>query len=314
MPIRLRSELPGDEEAIDRINFLAFDAPRRGVGGGLEEVALVRRLRSQPGYDPVYSILALEGDEPVGHALFTPFRLRLMGRTAPALALGPLAVLPGRQRQGIGGELIRRGHSLGRLSGYEFAFLCGHPGYYPRHGYRPAFGFAKATIDLLRLPAPATALQPLPVCAADLPWLVACAEREWADVDFAIVPAARFWEWTIPAVMALIWWTEDGRRAAYTLATGNARAPEWQLVLADEPTLARDAICTIKPASLAHHPSGWLARNALDPAWSSVAVEESPAAMACELRGGTLEPYFEALKRGQRLPGACNWALPFLLC
>ena len=49
------------------------------------------------------------GDEMVGHALFSPVRLPLMGETVRALA-----VLPNFQRQGIGGPLLGYGHDLGR--------------------------------------------------------------------------------------------------------------------------------------------------------------------------------------------------------
>ena len=47
------------------------------------------------------------GDEMVGHALFSPVRLRLMGETVRAL-------LPNFQLQGIGGQLLGYLHYLGR--------------------------------------------------------------------------------------------------------------------------------------------------------------------------------------------------------
>jgi hypothetical protein len=87
----------------------------------------------------------------------------------------------------------------------------------------------------------------------------------------------------------------------------------WRHVLADDPDLAREAIYTIRPATLDHHPSGWLARNVLDPAWSTATVERSDAAMACELEEGVLAPLLNALESGARPPGFCNWPLPFIL-
>ena len=62
-----------------------------------------------PLYDRWFSVMAWYGDEMVGHALFSPVRLRLMGETVRALA-----VLPNFQRQGIGGQLLGYGHDLGR--------------------------------------------------------------------------------------------------------------------------------------------------------------------------------------------------------
>lgn len=44
MPIQLRGEQPGDEEAIDIANYRAFTTPDRTIGGGMDEVELVRRL------------------------------------------------------------------------------------------------------------------------------------------------------------------------------------------------------------------------------------------------------------------------------
>jgi hypothetical protein len=66
-------------------------------------------------------------------------------------------------------------------------------------------------------------------------------------------------------------------------------------------------------AFLDHHPSGWLARNVLDLAWSTAAVERGDPAMACALQEGALDPLLNALDAGTRPPGFVNWPLPFLL-
>ena len=57
-----------------------------------------------PLYDRRFSVTAWYGDEMVGHALFSPVRLRLMGETVRALV-----VLPNFQRQGIGGHCLVTG-------------------------------------------------------------------------------------------------------------------------------------------------------------------------------------------------------------
>ena len=77
-----------------------------------------------------------------------------MGDTVDALALGPVAVVPERQRQGIGGRLLEYSHEIGRRDGFALCFLHGHPSYYPQHGYRACHGFGAVHID------PDTAMSP----------------------------------------------------------------------------------------------------------------------------------------------------------
>ena len=84
------------------------------------------------------------------------------------------------------------------------------------------------------------------------------------------------------------------------------------MLLADDPALARDVIATIKPESMDHHPSGWLARNVLEKEWAAAEVKPSKAAMACELEEGALEPYVKAVAAGDRPPGSCVFPLPVM--
>jgi len=41
--------------------------------------------------------------------------------------------------------LIRAGHQKAKELGFQSAILLGHPGYYPRFGYKPASGFGIKT-------------------------------------------------------------------------------------------------------------------------------------------------------------------------
>ncbi|MBN1343805.1 MAG: N-acetyltransferase [Phycisphaerae bacterium] len=303
MSIRLRSEVVGDEDAIDVVNCTAFER--------MEEANLVRMLRAHyPGFDRRYSVTAWEGDDIVGHTLLSPVTIRLMGENVAALMVGPVAVAPGYQRRGIGGGLLRFGHEMGQRDGFALAFLYGHPEYYPRHGYRACFGLGKVTIDKDGLPEPKRKFTRMPVCPADLPWLVERYAAEWADVDFATLWGPSLGEWTMPCLNAVMWWTEDGCRAAYTVdKPGKERC---RMLLADDPELARDVIATIRPGTLSHHPSGWLVRHALDVDWAAAEAERSEAAMACELESGALDECLRAVESGERLPGFALGSLPFL--
>ncbi len=80
----------------------------------------------------------------VGHILFTPIRIVTPGGESSAVGLGPMAVLPAYQRQGIGSQLIEYGLSECKKMDTTLVIVLGHPDYYPR------FGFQKASIFGIR--------------------------------------------------------------------------------------------------------------------------------------------------------------------
>jgi putative acetyltransferase len=297
--VELRCERPGDEEAVDVVNCRAF--------GRMQEANLVRLLRMyHPAFDQRYSLTAWDGGRMVGHTLFTPADLRLMGRTVRALAVGPVAVVPDRQRQGIGGQMLRLGHETGRRDGYALAFLWGHPSYYPRFGYRPCHGAAALHLDVDRVPQPTVPLAPMPVRADDAGWIARQHAAELADVDFAWPWGPNLHEWWFPGVDAVVWWTEDGRRAAYTLKD--------HLVLAEDAAIARKVIANLRPKKLDQHPSGRLARQLAGCDWARAEVTAHDAAMACELQEGVLSDCLRAVAAGERPIGTAFFPLPFLAC
>ena len=71
----------------------------------------------------------------VGHVIFT--KCGLTGERANAALLGPLAVTPARQGQGIGSALVRAG--LRQLKDRDVRFVCvlGDPAFYGRLGFLP---------------------------------------------------------------------------------------------------------------------------------------------------------------------------------
>jgi putative acetyltransferase len=101
-----------------------------------KEAHLTAALLADATATPAVSLLAMHGDEPVGHILFT--RARLNGKGEPLLhILAPLAVTPKYQRQGVGGILIRAGIEKLRDMGSQAVFVLGHKEYYPRYGFIP---------------------------------------------------------------------------------------------------------------------------------------------------------------------------------
>ena len=56
--------------------------------------------------------------------------------------MGPVAVLPERQSQGIGSRLIRAGLEEIRQQGHAVVVVLGDPRYYSRFGFEPASRYA----------------------------------------------------------------------------------------------------------------------------------------------------------------------------
>lgn len=124
----IRAAGPADAEAVAALNRAAF--------GGEQEVGIVERLRR----DGLVAVeLAAERDGAIiGHILLSWLPTTMDGRMVKALALAPMAVLPGFQRQGIGGRLIAAALAEAGAAGAEAVVVLGHPGYYPRFGFSAA--------------------------------------------------------------------------------------------------------------------------------------------------------------------------------
>ncbi len=86
------------------------------------------------------SLVALEDSEVIGHVLFSPVIIRGegVGEEIAAVGMGPVAVLPSRQRQGIGSRLVRAGLEEIRQAGHAAVVVLGDPQYYTRFGFAPA--------------------------------------------------------------------------------------------------------------------------------------------------------------------------------
>ena len=127
--LTIRPERSVDADAIRAVTAAAFPTPA--------EAALVDALRRQQA--AVISLVAEDGGQVVGHILFSP--VTLDGSDQGIVGLAPMAVSPGRQRQGIGSELVRAGLDATRDCGAAGVVVVGHPAFYPRFGFVPASRF-----------------------------------------------------------------------------------------------------------------------------------------------------------------------------
>ena len=106
--------------------------------GQNDEARLTADLLSDPSAAPRLSLMAVVDGRPAGHVLFTRAVVSGAETGTTASILAPLAVIPEFQGRGLGGELIRNGLRQLADEGTGLVFVLGHPGYYPRFGFRPA--------------------------------------------------------------------------------------------------------------------------------------------------------------------------------
>jgi putative acetyltransferase len=144
----IRGEEPRDAAAVRALQQAAF--------GRATEAQLVDALRADG--SGIISLVAVTTDEIAGHVMFSrmtaPFR---------ALGLGPVAVLPDRQRIGIGGRLIRAGLARAKADGWEGVFVVGEPRYYEQ------FGFSAKMAEGFRSPYAGPYLMVLALSPGNLP-------------------------------------------------------------------------------------------------------------------------------------------------
>jgi predicted N-acetyltransferase YhbS len=124
--------------AEERDEILNLHQAAFGVDEGPEIAELVGNLLVDDTALPLFSLVAVDKGDLVGHVLFT--RARLSGPDEPVSAqlLAPLAVRPGSQKMGVGTRLIEAGLAELKRAGVDLVFVLGHPGYYPRCGFTPA--------------------------------------------------------------------------------------------------------------------------------------------------------------------------------
>ncbi|MDP6636910.1 MAG: N-acetyltransferase [Phycisphaerae bacterium] len=126
--ITIRSETDADADAITDVTIAAFKTLE--ISNHTEQF-IVEALRSAGAL--TISLVAELDTRVIGHIAFSPVTI---SDGAPGwYGLGPVSVLPARQRQGIGKALIEDGLSRLRDMNARGCCLVGHPEYYRQFGF-----------------------------------------------------------------------------------------------------------------------------------------------------------------------------------
>jgi len=127
--INIRTERSTDMATIDAVTVAAFRSAEHSSG---TEQFIVRALRDS-GQLAVSLVAEVEG-EVVGHVAVSA--VTITTGAAGWYGLGPVSVVPERQRMGIGKMLVTQALAELRQSGAAGCVVLGEPAYYSRFGFR----------------------------------------------------------------------------------------------------------------------------------------------------------------------------------
>jgi putative acetyltransferase len=124
----IRKETPADIDAIAHVTTAAFKT--LPISNQTEQY-IIKALRAAEVLS--ISLVAEIDGQIVGHIAFSP--VTVSDGAKDWYGLGPISVLPGYQRQGIGKALVNEGLSLLKEMGGQGCALVGDPDYYKRFGF-----------------------------------------------------------------------------------------------------------------------------------------------------------------------------------
>jgi len=302
--VNIRPETPRDYAAIAALNVRAFDQ-RAG------EALVVDLLRHRAAFDPNLSLVAEIDERIVGHVLFSPYTIKLLGQDVRAVNLAPIAVDPAHQKQGIGGALIEAGHQSAREKGFVLSFLLGHVEYYPRFGYRTGvYGVSSLILEAIDVSQSEKLLETRKPLEADVPVLRELWLHEEGNVDFALDPGDALLDWLSPnpAITAAVY-VRDGQIVGYTrVSQHEPDSPRVFLAADAEAARSMAAMLMVGGASLTLplHPL-----STSSAALGAAQISAWDAGMAFSLKPNPFDEFVKQLERSERPAGRPIWPVVF---
>jgi predicted N-acetyltransferase YhbS len=292
----IRPETVQDYAGIARVTARAFN-------GQAIEPTIVALHRQRLEFDPDLSLVAEIDGQIIGHVLFSPRIIRLLGQDVRAVNLAPIGVDPSHQGQRIGAALIQEGHRVARDKGYAVSFLLGHVEYYPRFGYHPGV-YGASSLDIT--PSPAPPLEARPLTESDLPALNDLWLREEGLIDFAIRSGYALLDWLSPnpAINATVYVRDNSVVGYSRIHTADPTKP--RVFLARDADAAHAMAGQIGATTLPLHPYSASVSAFGDPvctAWE--------AGMAAPLLASPFDDYHRLVQQGKRQPGRVIWPVEF---
>jgi putative acetyltransferase len=134
MDIIVRNEKEDDYPSVEEITREAF---WNLYFPGCNEHYLVHQMRNHPDFIKEFDFVAEYDGKIVGNIMYTKAQLiDEQGFEEDIISFGPLSVLPGFQRKGIGSSLINHTKKIAIDAGIKAIVIFGDPHNYCRHGFK----------------------------------------------------------------------------------------------------------------------------------------------------------------------------------
>lgn len=133
MNISIRLE---EENDFNSVEYMTREAFWDLYKPGCDEHLVVHKIRKVPAFVKELDFIACDKDTIVGNIIYSRAKvLNEENKEFEVLCMGPFAVLPSYQKQGIGSLLMNHSIEKARQLGYKGIIIFGNPDYYHRFGF-----------------------------------------------------------------------------------------------------------------------------------------------------------------------------------